>query len=406
MKKLIALLSSLAVAAPVYSQSVTLDSEWDTSAEIATNVTDETGSGALVFGTSPTLTTPALGTPSALVLTNATGLPESLVFQTMDLTGDLDIINTTPTDEADTGISLRELLNGYDTNFGNLLFLDNVNVFTPTLDYHPATKKYVDDQTGLGTADIDTQSEVNAILTDLLATAQTASATQTQGGGTAITAKFSFFTIVATDGNAATLPAAPTAGNSYYVINDDSAEYMQVFPPVGDTINSESINAAVQVNFGQSGTFIYKGSDLWLFTTSEIAETDLPTNNRTQVLSVLLFDDATDSATGNGAGDIFWRVPSTFNGYDLVGVAGAVQTAGTTGTTDVQVHNVTQAADMLTTVLTIDSAETDSSTAATPAVIDTANDDVATGDQIRFDVDAVSTTPSKGLMVELQFRLP
>ena len=35
----------------------------------------QTGTGSLVFSASPTLTTPALGTPSALVLTNATGLP-------------------------------------------------------------------------------------------------------------------------------------------------------------------------------------------------------------------------------------------------------------------------------------------------------------------------------------------
>jgi hypothetical protein len=46
-----------------------------TSAQLAGVISDETGSGALVFGTSPTLVTPALGTPSALVLTNATGLP-------------------------------------------------------------------------------------------------------------------------------------------------------------------------------------------------------------------------------------------------------------------------------------------------------------------------------------------
>lgn len=45
------------------------------SANLASSVTDETGSGSLVFGTSPTLTTPNLGTPSAIVLTNATGLP-------------------------------------------------------------------------------------------------------------------------------------------------------------------------------------------------------------------------------------------------------------------------------------------------------------------------------------------
>ncbi len=48
-----------------------------TSANLAAAVTNETGSGALVFGTSPTLVTPALGTPSAVVLTNGTGLPIS-----------------------------------------------------------------------------------------------------------------------------------------------------------------------------------------------------------------------------------------------------------------------------------------------------------------------------------------
>lgn len=47
------------------------------SSNLASAVTDETGSGALVFGTSPTLTTPNLGTPSAATLTNATGLPIS-----------------------------------------------------------------------------------------------------------------------------------------------------------------------------------------------------------------------------------------------------------------------------------------------------------------------------------------
>lgn len=40
-----------------------------------TGVTTATGTGAVVRASSPTLTTPALGTPSAAVLTNATGLP-------------------------------------------------------------------------------------------------------------------------------------------------------------------------------------------------------------------------------------------------------------------------------------------------------------------------------------------
>ena len=46
-----------------------------TSAELAGVISDETGTGALVFATSPTLVTPALGTPSAVDLTNATNTP-------------------------------------------------------------------------------------------------------------------------------------------------------------------------------------------------------------------------------------------------------------------------------------------------------------------------------------------
>ena len=48
-----------------------------TSAQLAGALTDETGSGANVFATSPTLVTPILGTPTSATLTNATGLPIS-----------------------------------------------------------------------------------------------------------------------------------------------------------------------------------------------------------------------------------------------------------------------------------------------------------------------------------------
>lgn len=49
-----------------------------TSANLAAAVTNETGSGALVFATSPALTTPDLGTPTALVGTNITGTAAAL----------------------------------------------------------------------------------------------------------------------------------------------------------------------------------------------------------------------------------------------------------------------------------------------------------------------------------------
>jgi hypothetical protein len=76
-----------------------------------------------------------------------------------------------------------------------------------------------------------------------------------------------------------------------------------------------------------------------------------------------------------------------------------------TGVPTIQIRNVTDAVDVLSTRLTIDSGETDSSTAAAPAVINTSNDDVATGDQFAIDVDAAGTS-TLFMWVEIGFARP
>lgn len=125
----------------------------------------------------------------------------------------------------------------------------------------------------------------------------------------------------------------------------------------------------------------------------------------------LVTDFATNTATGDGK--FYFTVPEELNGMDLIAAHAQVITAGTTGTTDIQLARQRPSSasafttvDMLSTKLTIDSAELGSQNAATAAVINTSNDDVATNDQIRIDVDAVSTTPAKGLIVRLRFMLP
>lgn len=121
------------------------------------------------------------------------------------------------------------------------------------------------------------------------------------------------------------------------------------------------------------------------------------------VLELKVVDDLTALATGDGI--LTFAIPSALGGYNLTAVASYVTTVSSSGLPTVQIRNVTQTADMLSTRITIDVSEFTSYTATTPAVIDTANDDVATGDLIAVDVD-VAGTGSKGLGVILTFASP
>jgi len=107
------------------------------------------------------------------------------------------------------------------------------------------------------------------------------------------------------------------------------------------------------------------------------------------------------------------RVPSSFNGMNMVAVGAAVNTTSSSGTPTVQLSRGRQSTptsahsyvDMLSTRITVDASEYDSKDATTAPVIDTANDDVATGDLICADVD-VAGTGTQGLIVNMEFRLP
>jgi hypothetical protein len=120
-----------------------------------------------------------------------------------------------------------------------------------------------------------------------------------------------------------------------------------------------------------------------------------------RIAQVTAIDFLLNCSTGDGK--FYLVVPAYLDGLDLIGVHAKVVIAGTTGTMSIQIRNVTQTVDMLTTKITIDSAELGSDTAATPAVIDTSNDDVAAYDTLAIDIDSVHTTPATGLIVTLVF---
>jgi len=105
-------------------------------------------------------------------------------------------------------------------------------------------------------------------------------------------------------------------------------------------------------------------------------------------------------------GIFFFTIPEELNGMNMVTVGAHVYAASDGGTAiNISVYNLTDTADMLSTQLTIDNTEKDSATATTAAVIDTGEDDVVTGDEIRIDLNQIGANAT-GLEVRLGFRLP
>lgn len=121
-------------------------------------------------------------------------------------------------------------------------------------------------------------------------------------------------------------------------------------------------------------------------------------------VQIEVFGPTTDVATGDGKK--YFHIPAGLGGMNLVEVHAQVVTAGTTNSTTVQIHNLTQTADMLSALLEVETGETGSDTSDPGPTIDTGNDDVATNDVLRIDVDTISTTAPKGLFVTLGFQTP
>jgi hypothetical protein len=106
------------------------------SANLISAVTDETGSGALVFANSPTLVTPALGTPSALVGTNITGTASGLtagnVTTNANLTGAITSVGNATSLGSFSSANLLGALTD-ETGTGSAVFATSPTLVTPIL---------------------------------------------------------------------------------------------------------------------------------------------------------------------------------------------------------------------------------------------------------------------------------
>jgi len=169
-------------------------------------------------------------------------------------------------------------------------------------------------------------------------------------------------------------------------LNDDKQELINAL-----TTDSTMTEASDYIAYWDTGAS----------STRKVLAIDTPFFYRTIIIKALPV--ANDTYVGDGITAV--TIPATFDGLDLYSIGGHVYTVGTGATTDIQLYNLTTSVDVLSTKLTIDAGELDSSTAATPAVINTSVNSVSTATVLRVDVDQIASgTAAKGLEIRMEFR--
>lgn len=115
-------------------------------------------------------------------------------------------------------------------------------------------------------------------------------------------------------------------------------------------------------------------------------------------VAILRVTNPSGSQLTVGDGQAYLPVPAAWNGLTITSVVINITTVSSSGLVTVNLYNVTDSVDVLSTPVTIDVGEYTSTTATTPAVI--SNGVLATDDRLRVDID-VAGTGAKGLTVTI-----
>ena len=187
-----------------------------TSADLSTALTDETGTGFAVFNTSPTLITPALGTPSALIGTNITGIASGFTAGTVttnaNLTGHITSTGNATILGSFSSANLLAALTD-KTGTGANVFATSPTLVTPVL----------------GTPSSGTLSSCTVDGTDLVGFKNIPVNSQSAA----------YTTVLADSGKVLLHPSADTTARTYTIAANASVAY-----PLGTTITFVNMSTA------------------------------------------------------------------------------------------------------------------------------------------------------------------
>lgn len=204
-----------------------------------------------------------------------------------------------------------------------------------------------------------------------------------------------------------TLPAATAAAPAAVEIVSDGTNY---FAWVTGFIAAASTTASGQVELAIN-TETTTGTDATRAVTPDsLAHSDYGK----RYITIECVADTTALTTGDGK--CYWPVPPDFNGWVIVAVyayTGAANSSSGVVNVDIDVCGAAATGircsgtnrDLLSTNITIDATESTSATAAAPPVINTANDDLATNEWVRWNIDATGTG-TQGLYVTIVIQKP
>jgi hypothetical protein len=211
-----------------------------TSAQLAGVISNETGSGSLVFGTSPTLVTPLLGTPTSGVLTNCTGTASGLTSG---------------------NVTTNANLTGHVTSVGNAAVLGSFTKAQLNTAVSDATMLTTTGTETVTNKTIAAESNTATVFTEAHATSHTLSAAECYGGVYYVT-------------GAATLTLPAVAAGMQIAVYTEGAVAVSIDPNASDKIflDGTALDDGDKItNLSTSGdvaVLTYRSADGWFASTN------------------------------------------------------------------------------------------------------------------------------------------